>query len=152
MRLTKCIESCTNKITPQATNYIIDRQKMQNHFSLLLSHPEKIATADELNLANKELILFGGWYLADSITVVAHLVSTIVFIIPVFGFTLMERILYSPFSLVPLQYLITSEDLLHNFWLLPFKLHHESTMIKIVILILLIYWAYSLVDLLYYYL
>lgn len=102
-------------------------------------------------LANKELILFGGWYIVDSVTVVAHLLTTFLLITPAFAFTLMERILYSPFSLIPQQYIITQEDLLFNYWLLPVKLYNESTPIKIILMLVAVYWSYSIIDLIYYY-
>jgi hypothetical protein len=72
-KITSSINSCARKLTSNSANFIIDRQKMQNHFWLILQHPEKIATPEELALANKELILFGGWYIADLITVWANL-------------------------------------------------------------------------------
>ena len=60
-----------------------------------MNHPEKIKTTEELALANKELILFGGWWAVDFITVIAHFITTIVLILPLFAFTLLEKILYS---------------------------------------------------------
>jgi hypothetical protein len=35
-KMTACINSCARKLTPISANFIIDRQKMQNHFSLIL--------------------------------------------------------------------------------------------------------------------
>jgi hypothetical protein len=60
-----------------------------------MGHPEDIKTPEELATANKELILFGGWYVVDTVTVIAHLLTTIVLIMPSFSFTLLERVLYS---------------------------------------------------------
>jgi hypothetical protein len=150
-KMTARINSCTRKLTPNSANFIIDRQKMQNHFSLILQHPEEIATPEELALANKELILFGGWYLVDLITVVAHLLTTFILITPTFAFTLLERVLYSPFSLIPEQYIITEEDVTENYWQLPIKLYNESTPIKIILMLVGVYWSYSMIDLIYYY-
>lgn len=76
-----------------------------------MNHPENIKTHAELAQANTELILFGGWYLVDFITVLAHFITTIILILPLFGFTLLEKILYAQYSLIPYEYLITFEDL-----------------------------------------
>jgi hypothetical protein len=150
-KMTASINSCARKLTSNSANFIIDRQKMQNHFSLILQHPEKIATPEELALANKELILFGGWYIVDSITVVAHLLTTFILITPPLAFTLLERVLYSPFSLIPEQYIITQEDVTENYWQLPSKLYNEITQIKITLMLVGVYWSYSIIDLIYYY-
>lgn len=67
-----------------------------------MNKPEKIGTVAELAMANQELILFGGWWAVDIITVIAHFVTTIILIIPLFGFTLLDKVLYSPYSLIPI--------------------------------------------------
>jgi hypothetical protein len=120
---------------------------MQNHFSLVLQHLEKIATPEELTLANKELILFGGWYIVDLITVVLHLLAIFILITPAFAFTLLERVLYSPFSLIPEQYIITQEDVTENYWQLPIKLYNNGLMF----IALGVYSLFSIIGIIYYY-
>lgn len=44
-----------------------------------------------MTLANQELILFGGWYLVDTLTVVAHILTIFLLAIPLIGFTLLEK-------------------------------------------------------------
>jgi hypothetical protein len=124
---------------------------MDNHFSLIMGTPEKVKTPEELKIANNELILFRGWWLVDTITVLAHFLTTIILIVPLFGFTLLERVMYSQFSLIPRQYLITMEDVYPNFWSLPMKLYIESEWIKCILVVIMIYWGYSIIDLVYYY-
>jgi hypothetical protein len=60
-------------------------------------------------------------------------------------------VLYSPFSLIPEQYIITQEDVTENYWQLPIKLYNESTPIKIILMLVGVYWSYSIIDLIYYY-
>jgi hypothetical protein len=62
---------------------------MQNHFNLIMGHPEKIKTVRDLKVANKELILFRGWFLVDTITVILHWITTILLVTPLFSFTLL---------------------------------------------------------------
>lgn len=81
----------------------------------------------------------------------AHFVTTIVLILPLFGFTILEKILYSQYSLIPAEYLITLEDVKLNYWLLPIKLYNESSWIKNILILVAIYWIYSIIDLIYYY-
>lgn len=45
----------------EPTVFIIDRQKLENHFLLILKRPEQIKTVEELTTARMELILFSGW-------------------------------------------------------------------------------------------
>jgi len=44
-----------------------------------------IKTPEEIVIANNELILFDGWMLADCITVIIHLLTTVILIIPLFS-------------------------------------------------------------------
>ena len=44
-----------------------------------------------------------------------------------------------------------SEDLTDNIWGLPTKLYTSSLWIRILILIVLIFWALGFIDLIYYY-
>lgn len=64
------------------------------------------------------------------VTVIAHFVTTVVLIVPLFGFTLLDKVLYSPYSLIPGEYIITIEDVLQNYWVLPMKFYNESQWIK----------------------
>lgn len=68
---------------------------MQNHYNLILNNPELIKSKAELAEANKELILFGGWWMVDFFTVIAHFITTVILIIPLFSFTILEKILYA---------------------------------------------------------
>jgi hypothetical protein len=102
-------------------------------------------------LANKELILFGRWYIVDSITVVVHLLPTFILITPVLAFILLEHVLYSPFSLIPEQYIITQEDVTENYWQLPIKLYNESIWIYSILIMVVEYSVYSIMDLFFYY-
>ena len=43
------------------------------------------------------------------------------------------------------------EDVYPNFWSLPMKLYIESNWIKCILLVIGIYWTYSIIDLIYYY-
>ena len=74
---------------------------MENHFSLIMGTPEKIKSPEDLKVANNELILFQGWMIVDYITVMAHSTTDIILITSLFGFTLLERVMYAPFSLIP---------------------------------------------------
>lgn len=67
-----------------------------------------------------KLILYGGWYIEDIFVVLAHIVSNLILILPLFSFTLLEKVLYSKYSLIPESNLITIEDITNNFWILPF--------------------------------
>ncbi|KAM3146575.1 hypothetical protein pb186bvf_001544, partial [Paramecium bursaria] len=72
-------------------------------------------------------------------------------IIPLFSFTVLERVLYYPYSLIPINNLISKEDIFHNIWLIPDKLQQESTWIRNILILIIIYWIYSIIDLIYYY-
>ncbi len=50
--------------------------------------------------------------MVDFFTEVPHFITTIILIIPLFSFTILEKILYAQYSLIPIQYLITLEDIL----------------------------------------
>jgi len=54
-----------------------------------MGHPEKVKSIEELKLANKELILFRGWWLEDTITVILHWIMTILLVTPLLSFTLL---------------------------------------------------------------
>jgi hypothetical protein len=95
------VNSCVSKCTPAPKNYVLDRSKMDDHFSLIMGAPDKIKTTEELRIANAELILFRGWMIVDFLTVLLHSITTVVLITPLFGFTLLERVMYAPFSLIP---------------------------------------------------
>lgn len=81
-----------------------------------------IKTREELLIANREIILYPGWFIWDFFTVLFHFLTTIVLIIPLFSFTILEKILYYPYSLIPINDLISYEDIFHNIWLIPDKL------------------------------
>ena len=88
--------------------YYLDRKRLNNHFYLLMQLPEKIETPEELTVANKELIMFPGWMVVDTFTVLFHIITILILMAPVLGFFLLENILYSDFSLSPDKDLITT--------------------------------------------
>ena len=111
-----------------------------------------IKTREELLIANREIILYPGWFISDFFTVLFHFFTTIILIIPLFSFTILEKILYYPYSLIPSNNLISQEDIFHNIWLIPDKLSQESAWIRNILILVMIYWIYSIIDLIYYYL
>jgi hypothetical protein len=54
-----------------------------------MGHPEKVKTTRNLKIANAELILFRGWWIVDTITVILHWITTILLVTPLFAFTLL---------------------------------------------------------------
>jgi len=83
--------------------------------------------------------------------VVAHIISIIILASPPLGIAMLYRISYSPYSLLPGQFLITSDDLFYNFFELPYKLYYEEVWMKHTVFGILCFWAYAILDLMYYY-
>ena len=90
--------------------------------------------------------------MVDILTVLAHLLSIVVLCLPLVGFVLLQRTQQAPFSLIPQSKLITREDLLQDYWLLPVKLYYETGWIKPILAAIAIFCTFFLIDLLYYYL
>ena len=65
-----------------------------------------IKTREELLIANREIILYPGWFIWDFLTVLFHFLTTIILIIALFSFTILEKILYYPYSIIPINDLI----------------------------------------------
>ena len=101
------VNQCFRKIKVSSVAYYIDRKKLQNHFSLIMQLPQKIETPEELAVANVELILFSGWYLVDTFTVLAHILTILILAVPLLLFTLIQKTQYSIYSLLPAYHLIT---------------------------------------------
>ena len=81
----------------------------------------------------------------------AHLLSIIVMVIPIFMIILLQRVSYAPFSLIPSYYILTKEDVLRNFWILPVKLEHEVAWVQAVVQAILLFWGLGFIDLIVYY-
>jgi len=131
--------------------YYIDRTKLENNFNIILERAELIKDSDTFKKANEELILYNRWYLFDILTVLVHLVFLFILPIPIIAVIALSRIYYAPYSLIPDKYLITIEDIVDNFWVLPSKLFYEEADIHYIIFGILIYWVISIMDLIYYY-
>ena len=76
----------------------------------------------ELKVANKELVMYPGWFLQDLLIVFTHLIIIILIGSPMLLVTLYERINYSYFSLSDVAYSINEDDLDSTFFLLPEKI------------------------------
>ena len=66
-----------------------------------MQKPEKISNKTDLLNATRDLIKFNYWYINDIVTVAAHLFTIFILPIPAFTASLIERVSYQPFSLIP---------------------------------------------------
>ena len=97
------------------------------------------------------MILVRGWQIQDMIIVSAHVLCILLLGMPLLAMLLLERVEYSPFSLIPEQFIITREDIVSNIWILPDKLLYEESWVKSTVGIVLVFWALGFLDLLVYY-
>ena len=105
----------------------------------------------QLETATRDLILVRGWQVSDMVIVGAHVVSIVVMVIPILAIILLERVSYAPFSLIPTYYILTKEDVLRNYWILPDKFSWEEQWVKTLVHTIILFWIQGFIDLIVYY-
>ena len=72
-----------------------------------MNKPEEVSNEELLNKAVTRLIIYEGWVMHDIFIVISHLFMYLMIIFPVILFLVIERLNYSPYSLMPHFFLIT---------------------------------------------
>jgi hypothetical protein len=72
-------------------------------------------------------------------------------VFPLLGVIILERVSYSPYSLVPKFYILSSEDIFNNPWSIYDKFGWEENWVKSVLFVVTIFWGLGFIDLVVYY-
>lgn len=99
-------------------SYEINKRRLKVILKLLKNKTGGI-TDPELKEANKELVMYPGWFIHDLVIVFTHLIIIILIGSPLLLVTLYERINYRSFSLSNDAYSINEDDLNSTVFLLP---------------------------------
>ncbi|EWS74831.1 phage head-tail adaptor family protein, putative (macronuclear) [Tetrahymena thermophila SB210] len=135
------------------TMYIVDKNRVNNTFKLLLSKnlKGKQFKTEEMEEVKKELFSPDFWWFYDTLTVLAHLGSIIILGCPFIILIIFIRILQSNYSSVPIQRLIFSYDIIEEPSSIPYKLMSDTGIVIAITVISLIFLGLSSFDLIHYY-
>jgi hypothetical protein len=85
------------------------------------------------------------------IIVLAHFLSILLMVFPLLGVIILERVSYSPYSLVPKFYILSSEDIFNNPWSIYDKFGWEENWVKRILFVVAIFCVFGFIDLVLYY-
>ena len=151
--ITNLLYKITFQAPPKQNDLLsyIDRQKLKNHFFLVLNQPYKITSKMELKQAVKDLVLVRGWRVDDLIIVFTHALTILILATPVLLVLLVERVQYSVYSLFPSSFNITAEDTGDNVLLIYYKIIKEAQWVQIIFIASGAFLLFALIDLFQYY-
>ncbi|EWS74830.1 phage head-tail adaptor family protein, putative (macronuclear) [Tetrahymena thermophila SB210] len=135
------------------TMYIVDKNRVNNTFKLLLSKnlKGKQFKTEEMEEVKKELFSPDFWWFYDTLTVLVHLGSIIILGCPFLILLIFIRMLQSNYSSVPIQRLIFSYDIIEEPTSIPYKLMSDTGIVIAFTIISLIFLGLSSLDLIHYY-
>lgn len=144
-RWKECLRIKRKKKTKQ---YILDKSKLEDHFSLRLGNT---LPQDRLESATIDLILYKRWWIWDFITVLIHMLVAMIVTVPLLILVIVMESQYTPFSLKDPEILIVSEDFSRDIGVLLNKLFFTFGWNIAIVVIVCIFWVMSFLDIMLYY-
>jgi len=130
--------------------YIIDIEKLNNHFALLSGRVDEL-NQDQLERATVDLILYKGWQIWDFLTVVFHMSISGVVTVPLILLVIIMECQYSPYSLKDPDMIILASDISRDLGALLHKLFLTFGWNIAIVVIVCIFWVMSFFDTILYY-
>ena len=112
---------------------------------------DKKGKSRELKEIKKIIYYPSGWMMSDSLIVICHIASILLFSLPNLIILIFYKVQKSPYSLNSSPRLIYVEDIFYYMSAIPIKMASEIFIYKFLLLLSLVYCLISFFDLIYYY-